>query len=266
MRRGTAYGAVALGALAFLATSSVADVPPERLPLLAIPVTPSPTPTPTPTTPQRPEREPVDCAKVKCVALTFDDGPGFDTMRLLDILKRNKAHATFFVVGPQARHFRKDVERAFVEGHELGVHTEHHLQLNRKSLSKKKIHDEIDKTRQTLKDYLGIDPTLFRPPYGATDKRVKAETKSQGLAQILWDTDTLDWKYQSASGIASRARHGLRRGAIILMHDIYPTTVDAVQRILDTCKSRGLTPVTVTELLGGTTTPGREYFDATESH
>ncbi|GAA3212925.1 polysaccharide deacetylase family protein [Actinocorallia longicatena] len=267
MRRGIGYWAAALGALAFFATGSGVGGHPTTVKMVAKPnpPVPSPAPTPTPTTPVRPERPQVDCAEVKCVALTFDDGPGFDTGRLLDTLRKHKVHATFFVVGPQARHFKHDVERAFMEGHELGVHTEHHLQLNRRSMSKKKIHDEIDRTRQTLKDFLGVDVTVFRPPYGATDKRVRAETKKEGLAQILWSIDTLDWQSQNTASIVRRATRGLRRGSIVLMHDIYPTTVAAVPRILKACEDKGLTPVTVTELLGGETVPGKEYFDAHEA-
>lgn len=204
--------------------------------------------------PAKPAR--VDCAKAKCVALTFDDGPGPHTARLLTMLGKHGARATFFVLGPQARSRPRVVARARAAGHEIGDHTEHHPVLTR--LSESRIRQEIDGTRRTVAKLTGRRPTLFRPPYGATDRRVAAQARRLGLAQILWDVDTLDWRDRDPSLVARRAVKGLHRGAIILLHDNHPTTVAAVPRILRAAKAKGYTLVTVSELLG-TTKPGKTY-------
>jgi len=198
----------------------------------------------------------VNCAKAKCVALTFDDGPAPGTARLLRLLKRNGARATFFVVGAQARAHPGLVARAHADGHEIGDHTEHHQRLT--GLPAGRIRQELSGTRRTITKLTGARPALFRPPYGATDQRVAAQARRLGLAQILWDVDTLDWRDRNSSTVARRAVGGLHRGAIILMHDSRPTTVDAVPRILRAAKAKGYTLVTVSELLGRTT-PGKAY-------
>jgi peptidoglycan/xylan/chitin deacetylase (PgdA/CDA1 family) len=223
--------------------------------------TAAPAPTPTQVTPTRPPPPRVDCAKLKCVALTFDDGPVPDTGRLLDMLARHDARATFFVLGPNAEEYQDLVRREHAEGHEVGNHSMQHVQLNLHSRSKAKIRREIDGAQKIIKDILGFDPVLFRPPYGATNRKVSLETKRCGLAQILWSTDTLDWQNRNASTVARRAIRGLRPGAIILMHDIHPTTVDAMPKILDAIEDKGLTAVTVSELLGGHLKPGWKYYE-----
>jgi peptidoglycan/xylan/chitin deacetylase (PgdA/CDA1 family) len=119
----------------------------------------------------------------------------------------------------------------------------------------------FDRVQKILKGILGFDPVLFRPPYGATNRRVSSETKREGLAQILWSGDTFDWQNRNASTVARRAIRNLRPGVIILMHDIHPTTVDAVPRILDAIEDKGFTPGTVSELLGDHLKPGWEYYD-----
>ena len=198
----------------------------------------------------------VNCARAKCVALTFDDGPAPGTARLLKLLKRNGVRATFFVVGTQARARPALVARAHADGHEIGDHTEHHQQLT--GLPSGLIRREIGGTRRTITRLTGTRPALFRPPYGATDRRVAVQARRLGLAQILWDVDTLDWRDRSSPTVARRAIGGLHRGAIILMHDSHPTTIDAVPRILRAAKAKGYTLVTVSELLGRTV-PGKTY-------
>lgn len=252
--RGLISGLAVLASVAFLAAGSAgpASSTPRRTPAVAVsPAPPPPPPLPTPT------RKPVDCEVEKCVALTFDDGPGPDTGRLLDMFAKSGGHATFFIVGPMAREYPDLVRRAYAEGHEIANHTEHHLQLSVKS--PKVVHREIEGTNRTIRELTGVDPVLFRPPYGATDKAVGVETRKLGLAQILWSVDTLDWQDKNADIVSRRAIRGLHRDAIILMHDIHPTTIAAVPRILKACKAKGLTPVPVSDLLGPTK-PGRRYF------
>ncbi len=220
-------------------------------------------PSPLPTLPPSFERPKTDCKKLKCVALTFDDGPGPFTDGLLEMLAKNNAKVTFFVMGPNAERFPASVLRAAEDGHEIGNHTQHHLQLT--AVSGKTIHREMEGTSRAIERILGFGPTLFRPPYGATDGRVQKEAREEGMAVILWSVDTDDWRDKSSRVVARRAIRGMHRGAIILMHDIHPTTVEAVPEILRAAKRKGFTLATVTDVLTGLGAesdpkPGRKYL------
>ncbi|MFB4286491.1 polysaccharide deacetylase family protein [Nonomuraea sp. ATR24] len=199
-----------------------------------------------------------DCAHDKCVALTFDDGPGEHTGRLLDILREKGAKATFFVVGQMvaAAHGAATVRRIVAEGHELGNHSWSHPMLT--GLSGQRLAHEIGHTGDLVRRITGVRMRVMRPPYGATDRAVAEQTRRRGLAQILWNVDTFDWRDRVPALVAKRGAH-VRPGSIVLMHDIHPTTVKAVPRLLDTLDHRGYSFVTVTELYGDRLRPGRRY-------
>ncbi|MFC4909983.1 polysaccharide deacetylase family protein [Actinomadura gamaensis] len=189
----------------------------------------------------------VDCAVAKCVALTFDDGPGPDTSRLLDELNRAGARATFFVVGANAAAYPEVVRRESAEGHEIGDHSRDHRDLTR--LAPIQVHSEVQETQDAVRQITGRAPVLLRPPYGASNGVVTDVARSLGLVQALWNVDTLDWHDRDASVVAERAVKGARPGGVILMHDVYGTTVDAVPDIVARLKARGYTPATVSDLL-----------------
>ena len=220
------------------------------------PTTTSTTPTPSPT----PTREPVDCSKEKCVALTFDDGPGSKTPELLDILAKEKVPATFMLVGRAVKTYPDIVAREVKEGHVLANHTWSHPQLTK--ISDSKINKEISSTLEAIKKAVpNAEVNLTRPPYGAFNSRVTAALKSLKQSVILWDVDTLDWKNRNPQSILEQVKKQTKAGSIILMHDIHPTTVQAVPDIIKHLRSQGYTLVTVPELYGGTMTPGKVYFD-----
>ena len=189
----------------------------------------------------------VDCRKVKCVALTFDDGPGPKTGQLLDALKQANAAATFFVVGPNAEARPQVLARMLAEGHEIGNHTWNHRMLT--SLAPDRVAKEIGSAAGAVEDATGAAPTLLRPPYGATNNTVK---KAAGVPVILWDVDTLDWKVRDASKVVSNALRDTKPGSIVLMHDIHSSTVEAVPAILKGLRAKGYHFVTVSELLAST--------------
>lgn len=185
-----------------------------------------------------------DCRKVKCVALTFDDGPGPKTGQLLDVLKQADALATFFVVGPNAQMRPKTLVRMLEEGHEIGNHTWHHRVLT--SLAPEGMVREIGSTARAVKDATGVAPTLMRPPYGATNAKVKAVVD---VPLILWDVDTLDWKVRNAQQVVANAVRDTKPGSIVLMHDIHSSTIEAVPAILRKLGAQGFHFVTVSQLL-----------------
>ncbi|MFD3684729.1 polysaccharide deacetylase family protein [Nocardiopsis sp. NPDC058631] len=204
--------------------------------------------------------EDVDCSDpdTKCVALTYDDGPGGRTPELLDMLAEYDARATFFVTGHPVMEDPRTVRRTYAEGHELANHTLNHPDLA--GLGAGGIRSDLDIVQALVYRETGYTMDLMRPPYGSTDEEVASVTADLGLAQILWSIDTNDWKDRKASVVADRAVDGASPGAIILMHDIHGTTIDASRTIIRELDASGYTMVTVTQLLG-TTTPGETYVD-----
>ncbi|MFF3979608.1 polysaccharide deacetylase family protein [Streptomyces sp. NPDC001828] len=201
----------------------------------------------------------VDCAKAKCIALTFDAGPGPHTPQLLDILKEKKVHATFFLLGRKHVDTYPDtVRRAAAEGHEIANHTWTHQRLDQ--LKPDEIRSELDRTQQAVKKLTGHEPTLMRPPQGRTNDKVKAVAKELGLAQVLWSATAKDYATTDSALIRKRILDQAGRDGIILLHDIYDGTVPAVPGIIDELKRRGYTFVTVPQLLApGTPQPGALY-------
>lgn len=178
------------------------------------------------------------------VALTFDDGPSSATTpELLDILYREDVPSTFFVLGKMARGNPDIIRRAESEGHVVASHTMYHQNLVRISASAVK--DDINEANSVFEDILDHLPVLTRPPYGNINSNVRSAASSP---LILWSVDTLDWKNEDVDSIMETALSEVHDGAIILMHDIYPTTVEAVPILIDTLRDSGYEFVTVPEL------------------
>ncbi|WP_245679701.1 polysaccharide deacetylase family protein [Actinomadura hibisca] len=198
-----------------------------------------------------------DCAKAKCVALTFDDGPMSSTAELLDVLAAHQARATFFLVGRNVAARPDLVRRELAAGHELGNHSYTHADLGRSSAAK--VREELERTQEAIEQAAGVTPTLMRPPYGSTDKNLALTAKRMGMAQILWSVDPLDWNARDRATVERRIVKGVRPGRILLMHDIHASTVAAVPAILRRLAAQGYVFVTVSELFGGSLTPGKKY-------
>lgn len=183
------------------------------------------------------------------VALTFDDGPSASlTPRVLDILRRNNAVGTFFVLGQNAAVNRSVVARAAAEGNEIGVHTWSHIKMSGASLAK--VDSEIGRTRSLIQDITGRAPLVMRPPYGATNGALVNRMKAQfGMRSILWDVDTLDWRHPGVQKVINTAVGQAKPGSIILVHDIHASTVAAVEGIVQGLQARGFKLVTVSQLI-----------------
>lgn len=199
--------------------------------------------------PQWPSAGRPDCDRLKCVALTFDDGPGRYTARLLRVLRERGARATFFLVGQMVATGRgaDQVRRMVYDGHELGNHSWSHRQLT--TVSKHRMRRELRRTDDLVRRVTGVRMRVMRPPYGSTDRRVAAQTRRNGQAQVLWNVDTFDWRDREPSVVVRRGSR-VEPGSVVLMHDIHRTTVEAVPRLLDRLSRKGYIFVTVTELYG----------------
>ncbi|MEU6947943.1 polysaccharide deacetylase family protein [Streptomyces sp. NPDC046316] len=203
--------------------------------------------------------EPVDCARTKCIALTFDAGPGKDTPHLLDVLKEKKVPATFFLLGKKhVDRYPEVVKRIADEGHEVANHTWTHRILT--DLEADEVRGELSRTQDAIEKITGSRPTLMRPPQGRTDDTVSEVSRDLGLAQILWSVTAKDYSTTDSQLIQKRVLEGAQGDGIILLHDIYDGTVPAVPGIIDELKDRGFTFVTVPQLLApGKAEPGAVY-------
>lgn len=180
----------------------------------------------------------------KRVALTFDDGPDPDvTTRVLDILNKYDAKATFYMLGSRVEYYPDIAKKVQEAGHELGNHSWTHPDLTK--ASDEKILSEIDRTSQIIEEVTGVKPDTFRPPYGAFNDKVKQHTD---LPIVLWDVDTLDWKHRNPQHLLTYAKEQVRNNSIILMHDIHPSTADGLDALMAYLKDNGYTFVTVSEI------------------
>lgn len=180
----------------------------------------------------------------KLVALTFDDGPlAATTSQLLDILKKKQVPATFFVVGTMAERAPEVLKREQKEGHEVGSHTTAHRSLA--TMSAGEIQAEKQQMNSIVERITGKGVSLVRPPYGALSDTVRG---TMGQAMILWSVDPEDWRDRKAETVRTRVREMAHDGAVILLHDIHPTTVEAVPGIIDDLRADGYEFVTVSEL------------------
>ncbi|WP_042352950.1 polysaccharide deacetylase family protein [Bacillus massiliigorillae] len=182
---------------------------------------------------------------VKYVALTFDDGPHHQlTPRILDILKKYNAKATFFVLGNRVEYYPEIVKRTVDEGHEIGSHSWSHPKLT--SLKPAELAQQINQTSNSVEKITGKPPATLRPPYGAVNDAVKQATNGP---IVNWSVDTLDWKHHNKEKVKQIIRQNTRDGSIILMHDIQKASADALEDIIIYLSKQGYHFVTVSQLL-----------------
>lgn len=180
----------------------------------------------------------------KLVALTFDDGPsGATTPKLLQILRDKKVKVTFFVLGRMMQAYPEVVKWEVADGHEVQGHTMYHSDLTK--LNEAQIRADIGESDELFRRVLGRTPEMIRPPYGAMNALAR-----QVIARPLmyWSVDALDWKYRNVKTVQKNVLSAVFSGAVVLMHDIHQTTVDAVGGIIDVLRGDGYEFVTVSEL------------------
>lgn len=181
----------------------------------------------------------------KAVALTFDDGPNPNTTPVaLELLKKYNAKATFFMVGKAVAGNEEIIKQVVAEGHQIGNHSWSHPLLTKISLEQAK--SQINDTTEALKKASGQDVHIMRPPYGGINATIQAAVDQ---SFILWDVDTLDWKYRNTASIMKEVRKA-RPGSIILMHDIHQTSIDALPTVLQYLTEQSFELVTIDELMG----------------
>lgn len=180
----------------------------------------------------------------KTVALTFDDGPnGEKTNNLVRILNENKAHATFFMVGNKMDYYPDVLKNVLEYGNEIGSHSYNHKSMKRQKL--KNVIDGENKTREIYRNITGQELIYTRPPYGDINSKVK---ESLDTIFITWNLDTEDWLHRDKNYIVNSVLENIEDGDIILMHDSYDTTVEAVEELLPKLYNLGFQVTNISEL------------------
>ena len=185
---------------------------------------------------------PVEAPKI---ALTFDDGPSAAwTPALLDGLKERGVKATFFLIGENADKNPEIVKRMAEEGHLIGNHTYHHVELTKVSENEARL--ELADTNAVIARITGKEPEDMRPPFGAWQRKLEQEIR---MLPVLWTIDPLDWTTENPDEIVNKVVTEAEENDIILLHDCYKSSVEAGLRIVDILQEEGFVFVTVDELL-----------------
>lgn len=186
----------------------------------------------------------------KLIALTFDDGPWVgQTDKILAVLKHEGVHATFFMLGSQAKNHPEIARRVAAQGHLIGNHSYSHRLLT--AATPAIIRSEVSYGAASIRAASGRRPTWFRPPYGAIDGKVWAQTRASKLRVALWDVDSRDWSKPGVKKIVANAEIRVRAGSIILMHDgggSRVQTIAALPILIKDLKARGFIFVTLDQL------------------
>ena len=215
-------------------TTTKAKPKPTQTPTPKATATPKPTATKSTTAPKTPATGPTvsGCGNPNPgkVLLTFDDG-GPKAAAILAILDRYRIKARWFPTGQWANANGAMIQRLIADGQMLGNHTYSHPQML-SSLGKAELTRQVD---------LGYHPTkVFRFPFGASDATSRAIVTGKGYSICGWSIDTLDWRGNSADAITRIVTSQARPGSVVLMHMAFQADVDALPRIIENLRSRGL--------------------------
>lgn len=186
----------------------------------------------------------------KAIALTFDDGPGpYNTLQVLDILRKNNIKATFFWVGQALHDYPQIAKKVVADGHAIGNHTWHHRY---RHLDRATAVHEIDDTAELIYKTTGVTTALFRPPGGVLNNGVANYAQEKKYAVVMWSVDPMDYRPLHARQLVNNVIRKAQPGTIVLMHDgggNHAETVKALPQIISKLKDLGYRFVTVPELL-----------------
>jgi len=182
-------------------------------------------------------REVLDPDEVKYAALTFDDGPGAYTSRLLDIFRDNDSQATFFLAGNKLEANKDIVIRYKKEGHGVGNHLYSHTPLPK--MSSAAINDEIAETDRIYEEITGEITDFIRAPHGQYTEESKTAELLLSKPLICWNVDSIDFIYQKKEMVEHRLLNTIVNDSIVLLHDVYESTVDAIESCIPQLKEQG---------------------------
>lgn len=181
----------------------------------------------------------------KKIALTFDDGPHpVYTEQVLQVLDQGNIPATFFLLGQNIEEHQDLVKEIDAKGHLIGNHTYHHVQVT--SLPLDQACEEIQKTSDLIESLTGKGTEYVRPPFGTWSEGLEDRLN---LIPVMWTIDTLDWTTENVDEIVCRVTEQAEENGIILMHDGYESTVQALERFIPLLEAEGYEFVTVDQVI-----------------
>jgi len=196
------------------------------------------------------------------IAITFDDGPSRFTPDILDILEQHNSRATFFVLGTHIQAGADTILRAAQHGNEIAGHSWNHVSFT--NLDESGIREQIQNTSAAIEDIIGSPSSqIFRPPFGVVNSRVRRVSRELGYKIVNWSIDPEDWRIRDADHIYDFIMENAVHGAIIVLHDIYSSTTEAMARLVPSLIENGFELVTASELLDylfEDLVPGGLYF------
>ncbi len=205
----------------------------------------------------------VDASK-PMIAVTFDDGPGYNgaSDKILDVIEKYHIKATFFMLGSNASNLTKNVKRKVELGCQIGNHTYNHEHYGKNVTA-----SDITKASDAIEKACGVRPTAFRSPGGNTTDLIRSTCKQEKMPLYYWSLDTQDWKSRNADKVYNAVINNVSDGDIILMHEIYTSTADAFEKMVPVLLKKGYQFVTCDELVaaksGKKPEPGTQYVDGT---
>ena len=197
------------------------------------------------------------------IALTFDDGPGPGTRRILRALESVDGRATFCMVGDRVNDYAQTARMVAEQGSEIATHTLSHPNLAK--LSAAEVRAELEESIAAIEQVTGVRPGVLRPPYGSTSAEVQQVCWELGVVIANWNVDTEDWRVRDADAILNHVLDNARDGAIVLCHDLYPETAAAMEQAVEALAAQGYQLVSVSELLqarAGGGSAGKIYYAA----
>ena len=201
-----------------------------------------------------PTTKPPENKNKKLIAFTFDDGPSKYTLELLNILDEFNAKASFFLVGYNIRIRNEIVVEMFNRGFEIGNHTIDHSRLT--AFNCEKANNKINQNNELFVNLTGNEMRLLRPPYGSINKKLR---ECIDHPVILWSVDSRDWETRNRDAVVHEVLSHVKEGDIVLFHDLYSTTIDAIKILLPILYADGFKVVSVSELFAAKNLPLEDH-------
>ncbi len=187
-------------------------------------------------------------SKENVITLTFDDGPNAEfTPKVLNLLKKHKAKATFFLIGKYIKKNPEILKRILAEGHVIGNHSYEHGN-NNGFLSTKNILVDLKKTNQLVKELTGLELKLFRPPFGVTNPNIAKAVKILNIQSIGWSIRSLDTKAKDPQKVFRKIKNNLNKGEVILLHDTSELTLKVLVQLLPLLEEKNMKTLTIDKL------------------
>ncbi|MBQ8172171.1 MAG: polysaccharide deacetylase family protein [Oscillospiraceae bacterium] len=182
------------------------------------------------------------------ISLTFDVAwENSNTQELIDILEEYDAEATFFITGDWCDRYPEDVKKFYDAGHEIQNHSDQHPHVE--GINVNELISDTKECSRKIEMITGIEPTLYRAPYGEYDDSLITTIEGMGMKPVQWDVDSVDWKEPTPEEIAEKVLGGVKSGSILLFHNDLKNTTEALPDILSQLKSKGYEFVKVSDLI-----------------